>query len=314
MEGVRTSAIWARAEQAPLARALADITGLSILRAGGPDQGPASQLGADRLHDIRRAIVEGPEDVILILTPTSVDARTLRTARSRHIVSTEPLPCSALTLRQEGWLDIGSEFRLAAGMRFWRGIDEAAVALAEIGRPPMVVARSTSAPHESTLGARLFDAADAIVSLMGEPTVAFASWSPAGQPIPESLASLSGSMSVTLAFADGRSAGIIASDRASWTRSVELLSPRGGIYLSDRAMVWNDPSGFARDRWDDPAPASAWPAADALATGVRVAIESQSQASPTSLASVLALCQAALLSVRTGQAESIETLRRLAEA
>lgn len=314
MEGVRTSAVWARDDQAALARAVADAAGLAIRRAGGPDGGLAEQLGADRLPDLRQAAVEGPEDVVLILTPTGVDARSLRNSRARHIVSTEPLPTSALTLRQEGWLDVGAEFRLAGGMRFWRGFDEASVAMAEIGRPPMIVARSTSAPSESTLGARLFDAADALVSLMGEPTVAFASWSPAGQPIPETLATLSGSMSVTLAFADGRSAGIVASDRSTWSRSIEVLSPRGGIHLSDRSMVWIDPTGFARDRWDDPAPASAWPAADAMASGVRAAIENQSQAAPSSLALVLAVCQAALLSVRTGQAESIETLRRLAEA
>lgn len=320
MEGLRTAAVWARSGQSSLARAVAHLAGLTIRRAGGPDKPIHSELGAERLADLRQAIVEGPEDVVLLLAPARVDARSLRHIRGRQIVATEPLPASALTLQQEGWLELGAEFRLAGGMRFWRGFHEAAVPMSEIGRPPMVVVKSCSSESESTLGARLFDAADAVVSLMGEPASAFAAWSPAeagdmptpgAGGIPESLATLMGSMSVTLSFVDGRAASIVASDRASWDRSVEVISSKGGVKLTDRSMVWFDRAGAVRDRWEEPSPAGAWPAADALARGVQAV--GDPSAPPSSLALVLAVCQAALLSLRTGQAESIETLRRLAD-
>lgn len=313
-----TAAVWARSGQGALARAVADAAGLTIRRAGGPDKPIHTELGAERLADLRQAIVEGPEDVVLLLAPAKVDARSLRHVRGRQIVAAEPLPANALTLQQDGWLELGAEFRLAGGMRFWRGFHEASVPMSEIGRPPTVVVKSCSSDSESTLGARLFDAADVVVSLMGEPASAFAAWSPAdagdtpASPaggIPESLATLTGSMSVTLSFVDGRAASIFASDRTTWDRSVEIISAKGGVKLTDRSMAWHDRDGTVRDRWDDPSPAKPWPAAEAIAQGVRTA--SETSVPPSALALVLAVCQAALLSVRTGQAESIETLHRL---
>lgn len=338
-EGVKQVAVWVSPERESLVREVAQACEMTISHAGAPDASQtrrvAGDLGAAVEDDLRRLIVDPPGDresqpgLVLIadLAPeTELDARHIAQAAARggKVATLEPLPHSALTLTGGGWMEGVNAAALSArrfvpAMRLGRAMREAREVLEHFAEPSAGMVESVCGPQEGSLGARLFDAMDVVLSVMGEAETVMASFTSAiegaagavGAP-GESLLGLAGTMGVTLRFAGGRTATVFASDRAAaWRRSVTLLGAKGRLTVKDDGFEWRDATGAVVDAskaWESPVRAASV-IAEAVA---RFADPRAPQDAPGDLVGALSMCQAALLAARTGQAESPATIRRMA--
>ncbi|QYK49067.1 MAG: hypothetical protein KF838_04265 [Phycisphaeraceae bacterium] len=337
-------AIWAMPKQVELVRLVASGAGLEIACAGSPAKGQsgavASELGAETLADLRSALAEKIADVVLIASagdfgadPDRNDAELLGGAAGRgcRVVSFEPLPPSSILLSRGSWLEGARGLRPVDGYRWcptlrhshgWR---QAPDALESFGRVRAASVESIGSGAEGTLGARLIGAIEVVCATLGVPEsidAAFvgATWPGSVHAIPgESLRDLEGSITANLRFADGRSASLIASSVGGlWRRAGTFVGEGGTLRISDDGVEWHRPDGTLQDRsrprvdrpWSTPASEVV---AEALARSVDPSIDSAPGPAGWMVdhATMLMVAQAALLSARTGQTESIETIRHM---
>lgn len=228
-----------------------------------------------------------------------------------------------------GWARATPLFRLSRAMR------DASDVLDQFGHVRTLVVEGWCGPGQGSLGSRLFDAIDCVVSLLGTPEQIDASyvWPVRGrglhQAAGETLRGLSGDLTANLRFADGRAATLALSDRASrWSRSITLIGDGGRLHVTDDApqgigtgtggFTWLSADGASvdasrpgrRKRAQDDRPDEAL--VDAFADQLTRLLDHRTPApSPTDYAAVLASAGAALLSARTGEAESSQTILRM---
>jgi len=342
----RTIAAWLAPEQASLLRHAAHAAELRVVAAGSPARGQtggvAEQLGGAPIGDLRTMLATTDAGLILIAAPESfgagpdpADAGAIRAAHARgvKIATLEPIPAAALDLASGGWTESGLGPRPVDVIRFCplarlsAPFRAAAEVLAGFGHIRMMQVESWSVPAEGSLGARLYGAMELVLSLLGEPELIDAAYVARGHgkgvhSLPgESLRGLDGDLTANLRFADGRAAGLAVSNQAGrWNRTTTLVGPAGRLRIFDDGFEWIAPDGAktdelrspARKRGAEPAvPLSAAALADALARLLDPAIPDPG---PTDHATVLAMGQAALLSARTGQAESPATIKHMAGA
>ncbi len=352
MDGLTPTIAWLDASQAGLVARVAELAGLRIVAAGGPRRGaakgrspggePALIEGATGFDDLRHATAT--IDAKLLLAATSepsepgrtnhdhaLDAEILKQCRGRSllVVSLEPAPGSVVELASSraGAGSDGARFvPLLAHARSWANTSDA---LANFGAIRTVSIAARCAPGEGTLGGRLFDAMHLLHQLLGTPeqidAAVVAGDAVQGlRPAPaETVAGLRGDLTANLRFAGGRAASLSLSDRAGpWFRAGAVLGEGGSIRFTE--------SGFEHLSVDgtlvDESPAKPKPgsrkkatepvtAAGAIAEQIRRGLDPHTPApEPYNLAGVLAMCEAAVLSARTGQPESPETILRMAGA
>lgn len=222
-----------------------------------------------------------------------------------------------------GWAGFGAPLRVSSAMR------EACDLLEPFGPVLTCIIECLGTPVHGSLGARFFDAADVLIGLMGRPESVNAVYVPASRArglhaAPgERLQSLDGNISMNARFADGRSGVVVASNRAGcWTRGVTLLGDKGRIRIDDTGFEWIGSSGESVDitRKTERRRSSAAPDAARVdgAIGPMVehiirALDPRTPAAmPTDYREVLATTGAGMLSARTGEVESPETILRMA--
>lgn len=220
------------------------------------------------------------------------------------------------------WAVFAPSFRRGPAMR------AAADVLDQVGPIHTVNVEFLAGRGEGSLGARLFDAAETVCGLLGEAESADAAyvWPGRGKvvhpTVGESLRGLSGMMSVNLRFSDGRAASILAGDASvgcgRWSRRACIVGEKGRLVVHDDGFELFGADGRSFDRSAPVLPAS--PGAEGqglagvlLADQLRRMIEMAPPAAPpTDYARVLSVTGAALLSARTGEVESPETILRMA--
>lgn len=260
-------------------------------------------------------------------------------ARGVRIVTMEPMPASLLQIdppalgggsgggggmAQDGDPMGGAEWAMFCPLlRLSRAVREAADVIAQLGPLRTVAVAAWSGVGEGSLGARLYDAVDTVSWLLGEPesvASAFAVHARGASvhALPgQTLRALNGDLTASLRFSDGRVAGILASTRAGrWGRTLTLIGEGGRLRINDEGFEWIGPDGTTIDAarvpgvgLDDPAGHAAIAIADQLVRALdpRVPVPA-----PTDAVRVLATAGAALLSARTGEAESPATMLRMA--
>ncbi len=174
------------------------------------------------------------------------------------------------------------------------------------------------------LGARLFDAMHAVHAFIGQPdqvdasVVTHVASSGVRRAPPETLGLLEGDLTANLRYAGGCAASLALSDRAGrWFRGATILGERGCIRLDESGFEHFDESGETVDssRDADASEREVDGAARALGRELKRLLDPQAaKHTPFDSAAVLASCEAALLSARTGQPESPATLQRVARA
>lgn len=291
------------------------------------------------------------------------DAAVLHEARDRgvRVLSLEPLPASVLQLDEPslttpdtegagiilGQSAVSAAATSASGTpgewamfcplaRLSRSVRDAAELIAQLGAVRVVSVESLAGAGQGSLGARLYDACEAVVWLLGLPDRVDGAFAPPPTPqarargvhvLPgENLRGLDGDMTVNMRFADGRAASILASNRAGrWMRTLTLLGENGRLRIFDDGFAWYAPDGRlidssrdaaaprGRARGSESQPEALALAARAIADQITRLLDPHIPPDqPTDGLSVLATTGAALLSARTGEGESPATILRMA--
>ncbi len=271
--------------------------------------------------------------------------------RGVPVASLEPLPASILDVQRSdvGAGDEGMGIALGPepedtdtgelgeewGMfvpraRLAKSVRDAAEVITQLGALSMVSVQAFSGPGQGSLGARLYDSMELVSWLLGRPDridAAFVSAQAARgvHALPgESLRGLEGDLSANMRFGDGRAASIVASSRAGrWSRAITLVGENGRLRIYDDGLEWIGPDGkmidssrdAARVRGSAVGEVSIAPAVRALADQLMLLADTdRAPMAPTNVLAVLACCGAALLSARTGEGESPDTILRMARA
>lgn len=225
--------------------------------------------------------------------------------------------------------------------RVSRVVREAVELIEHVGPVRAMSVESLGRPEHGSLGARVFDAMDLVASFMGVAETVDGAYAPVARSrgvhsVPsQRLRALDGSLTAHARFADGRSASIVASNRAgSWSRRLVMICDSGRAVVDDRGVQWiGSTEGHTHDggRADHAASVPSMqharpgsleiegvePGAAAVAEALARALNPRAggggaSVMPTDYPAVLALCGAALLSARTGEAESPATILRMA--
>lgn len=330
------AACWLTPDQAPAVSRVLAAAGIVPALAGSPEPSQSSQsaraIGAEPADDLRGVLTGGAVDLVLIAAPgvfghidIDQDLTALQLARQRAVpvATTEPVPAQAMELAGSNWVEalengsLGELIRFVPRTRRTRAIDELHAALETFGVARTGSLRMHGPSTLATLGARLFDAMDLTRTLMGVPeTVDACVVTPANgrglHILPgESLRGLSGDLTAHLRFADGRSLALHLSDQVPRSgMDLRLFGPEGTITLTPDRLVWLHTDGEPDETviattGDEPGESALVTQLANLCAGV-----GPSHA-PIDYPAVLAMTHAALLSCRTGQGESPETIRRL---
>lgn len=215
--------------------------------------------------------------------------------------------------------------------RLSKPVREAGEILAQLGTMSMVSVQALCGPGQGSLGARMYDAMEMIAWLLGTPDRVDAAYVPptangrgrSVHALPgDSLVGLEGDLSANLRFADGRAASVVASNRAGrWSRAITVVGEKGRLRFYDDGLDWISPEGAVLDSSRDAArvrgsaqqEAAIAPAARVIGDQLARLLDAAGPVdAPTNIGAVLSMAGAALLSARTGESESPETLLRMA--
>ncbi len=308
--------IWADVEQEALIRDAIQAGSFEPVAIGSPnsDDGAAlsERFGVPRLTDLREAIGREPSDhhdLLWLAAPRSLhaDERKLIRDVGRPTVASEPRPGGIAEVLADP--TEAATARFVPLMRRSPGFCAAHDMLQQFGDCDAVnIAMRSSAP-ESTLFGRLFDAMDLLDTLCGQAEVIDATLvsSPGDRgdsgDVPESLRGLHGHMSINVRFGRRRCAAITISDAAGcWFRGLTIVGNAGTLRITDSSCQWISPGGEILDAHDEDQACT--PGGLIGLHARRILDKLDAHEPPPDNARLLALCEAARLSCRTGQGES----------
>lgn len=300
MSGRTRLVAWAEPKQAGLIRDALRRGRFELAAVGAHDAGAAAELSealsAPQAGALRDAILHEDADLLWLASPRPIGADEQRLLRESGVtvISSTPL-CGSI-----GEITRGSRrVPVVPLMRRSPGLLAARDVLDQLGRPRSMTVVSGCAAGEGTLFGRLFDAMDLVEALCGPAERLHAA--PSG-PVPETLAALEGHLSISLRLAEDRCAAVTVSDDAGrWVRRATLVGEGGCLHVDDGGFEWISPDGRTVDSHHEPGP---------LAPGELVAIQARRLLegadeieAESDDARLLALCEAARLSARTGETE-----------
>ncbi|MFG0258651.1 MAG: hypothetical protein ACF8GE_12185 [Phycisphaerales bacterium JB043] len=313
---------WITPEQIPLLAELLDLGGYSLEAVGHDGRsGEASQmgeaLGVQSCTSPRQLGEIASQSIVLLGVIPDMESEVLRDTLggASHVITLEPCPDTIRSISGDALISSGRPWVFAPLWRATEGMRTLHEAI-EASTPPRVVSLSCVSPLGcASLGARLFDAMDAVLSLSGEPE-----WVDAMIHAPRHggfqlqagnrLTTLFGEMTVHVRGIEGVSATVTLSDRGGrWTRSLLALGDAGIMRCEHDRFSWTHADGEAVE--DDDADAGR-----SFARSVHETIQRELDIHsptwrPVEHHRVLAMCEAALLSARTGQPESPATIMRM---
>lgn len=307
--------VWAsRAQEELLREVLADES-ISLLAVGSDESATAADLAAthhaERLEDLRQALHREDADLLWLAGPVDLEPATLKLIgqKSLQIVSSYPQPGSISDLISQpddvAAIGVLPLMQRSAGFRAAEEIFES------FGRAECINVSFRSDPSTGSLFSRLYDAMDVVTRRCGEAdTIDAALVSPTGDT-PENLGDLTGHMTVNLRFPENRSASITISDRAGrWFRGITVLGPGGCLRIDEGQFEWIGLDGATIDsHTETEAPLSV---GGIIAAQLRRIVERRdSTEPPADHAKLMAACEAARVSSRTGEWESPRSVMRM---
>lgn len=320
-------------------------------RQGAMDREDAAALATCRARGIRVATLEPmPCSALQLNIPVESAAMVSSAVETETEVITGPSGAGAALgsgapARTEGdkprprqLIDAGGGWaRPTPLLRLSRAVRDAADVLEQFGHIRTILIEAWCGHGQGSLGARLFDAMDCVVSYFGVPEQVDSTyiWPARGRTLHhasgETLRGLRGDLTANLRFADGRAAAIAISDHgARWSRSLTLIGDGGRLRITDDALMgtgagtggftWLSADGASVDTSRSSGPRrkrgqterSDEALVDAFADQLVRLLDSRiPPPAPTDYAGVLAAAGAAMLSARTGEAESSQTILRM---
>jgi predicted dehydrogenase len=264
----------------------------------------SAELGADRVDDLRQAILRDDADLLWLVAPDPVEADERRLIRERGLltVSNEPRPVAIADVMREPREAETADF--APLLRRSPGYRSALDALEDFGAPRCIAVVAGCDTGQSTLLARLFDAFDVVDALGGAAEQIDAAFAGPRASVGEQLLDLHGSLTVNVRFAGNLCASIAVSDRAgSWFRHVTIIGDAGAMRIDDTSFTWRRPGDGNLETGGELGPRS-----PGELIGLQIARRLENLDAGRDLQSdtprLLALCEAARISCRTGQGET----------
>ena len=267
-------------------------------------------LGLPVIADLRDAVRHEDLHAIWLAGPTRLSADEIRgLGQAPHFtVCTEP---RAFMLEEPiDGSTVAAFPRFAPLMRRSPGYRAALSALDEFGEPHALSLCFRAAPEDGSFHARLFDAMDFVINLLGDIEVINATLYTVGD-------SGAGHLNAVAQSVDGRCASILVSNEAGpWRRTATILGHAGAVEIDDESCLWTAPEGTETDAAPglSSSELSSVDAPELMAQHLirlRDGLDVDTGELPPQNAVVAALCETAMLSTRTGQAESPETMIRM---
>jgi hypothetical protein len=160
-----------------------------------------------------------------------------------------------------------------------------------------------SGPGQGTLFARLFDAMDLVFTLCGVVETMDAALATPLPGVPDTLAGLHGHLTLNMRFPGNRCACVAVSDRAgAWFRGVTVLGDGGCLRINDSGFDWIAPDADVLESHHDDRILSVGELVGEQISRLLKRLDVNE--APPDNARLLALCEAARLSCRTGQGEA----------
>ncbi len=339
---VTSAMIWAMPGQVEMLSGALGRAGVEVVGAGCPvsaQTGTVAQgFGCGVQDDLRHMLSSETPDLVLLAAPgefghrdLEYDLGALQVAHSREVAvaSLEPIPGEATVISGTRWGEalqtgaFGEFVRVVPMVRRGKLIDELMATLETFG-----VIRSMSvsicAPGVyGSLGARVFETMDLVRTLVGVPEIIDASYQVGGQvggnanglhQLPgQSLRDLHGTMTAHLRMGDGRGVLMQVSDQVGRSGvSMTIFGDEGEIRVWDGGFRRLDGDGVSIDSFEFEKDSDVEPSSARLTEQlIQLCSGVGPVRSPVDHASVLAMGHTALLSARTGQGETPETIRRL---
>jgi hypothetical protein len=312
--------LWTDAAHASLVGQVAGLLAdRDLASLGGPRKGDLTELAESLViesvdDDLRQMVLNAGAGDLLLATQAGVKLDDIQLALESgiNVLTLEPITIQADRVivddRQKpgvGRLAQTPMFRRSPGYRAAAEPQEA------LGRIRSASLSSIGMPGVMSLVARMVDALDMVIALLGVPiTIDAALTGPLVQP-PEDLRGLTGHLSMNLHFADNAAATVQLSDRASvHRRALTVVADEGTLLLDDDRYRLYTAEGETLDETETDPNRHAEPP-ELIAHQWRhlgAVVPSSNDPDPRV---VLGCCEAALLSTRTGQSEATETLVRM---
>jgi hypothetical protein len=284
-------AVWADPEQETLVE--------GVVRRGGFDLVTVLSPETESVRDL----VRQDADLLWLAAPVAIGADERRLLREAAVpaISSVPMPGSVAEIADDPREAPAARF--VPLMRHSPGYRAAREVFEQFGHRQCASIVAGSAGGEGTLFARLFDAMDLAQALCGPiKELGAALWRPRAG-VPETLAGLAGHLTVNVRFADNRCVAAAVSDLAGrWFRQVTVWGEGGRLSIDDESFEWVSPEGRVIDSHREEGRLGP---GDLVAIHARRLLEGADAADlPPDGARLLAVCEAARLSARTGADEA----------
>jgi hypothetical protein len=309
--------IWTDAARAPLVeRVVGRMTDLHVLGVGAARKSDATALaqtlGATAGDDLRQMLIDMPARFVLIAAATGAGADDIMLAlgQSSDVLTIEP-PSSHLDSALAWEKGQAPPGRLVH-VPMWR-LSPSYLAAADpqqaIGKIASMSLTTAGSEAAGSLFARIYDAMDMVVGLLGLPdTIDAALVGPLAEA-PDDLRTLAGHLTAHLRYPE---AGVTlhASDRArQWTRRLDILGKDGQLRMDGRQYRLTTDDTAEGDEVLDEATVDP---AELIARQWRWLIDHRHGPETVDRREILAACRTMLLSCRTAQSESPQTLLKMA--
>lgn len=343
--GIRT-VVWMEPGQAGLVGDVAARAGLAVIGVGMPRGASRAEVGeivglneAVGFDDIRHATATIEADLVVLASLASSgdggpDAELVQQCRERGMVVATLSPVPWSTAEQAGLIKsagVAGPARAEFVPLLWRvrSMANTREALGHFGAVRTMSVSMRCARREGALGARLYDAMHFVHAVMGVPetidaaAVTLSGASGVHLAPADNLVELQGELTANLRFGAGRSATLSLSDRVGgWFRGGTIIGEHGCIRFDERGFEHVDWNGVVVDESPPkPKPGTRKKAVEAPSAGLMISDQiarmmdvRAAVLEPFDEINVLAMCEAAVLSARTGQGESPETILRMAGA
>ncbi len=311
------AAIWTDAKRSALCRRVAEaLPAVRVLAVGSGRRSDAAELAepldAEPFDDLRQMLVERPPSHLLLATTVGVKRDDLRAALADgvNVLTFDPFAGNVdQVLSDDRNRDTVGRLVQAPLLRLTPGWRAAADPQQVTGPVRSLNITAVSPPEGGSLFARLADAFDTAIHLIGIPERIDAMLATTLPEPPQELRGLTGSMSVQLRYGDDAGATFqVSDDAAVWRRALVAVGAQATFRLHDAGYELFGPEAELIDSATDlaePDPAAL------IAEQWRWMITHRSGPAPVDRRAVIACCETALLSCRTGESESPDTLLRL---
>ncbi len=299
---------WGTALQQSLVKDANAVDGIDVVLAGSPTSDDSRHFAqaaeAERVDDLRAALLSEDWDVAWLMAPGCLDADIRRVIRGldRPVATSTPPADNVQVIASEDPLESNTHFLPL--MRFGRPYRGAEQILESFGAVTSAHVEMIAGMDGVTSASLLFDAMDLVNGLFGMPDNLFAARAGEGMPPTDATTPLTGHIVVSLRYPNCAAAAVsIAEGGGQWSRRIALLGDGGRLIVSDDGVEWLSAEGEILDAGRGQTtdiPSAGEVAAHHLK---RLAQHSEPQDEVDQTIPTLCLCEAVRLSCITGQVE-----------